>query len=170
MTEQPKKRDSNYDLERAEQKVIAAGHVELADALYDYAQATRNFVMGDYGQQFVTAYETTLAKHIAPLEQSGQTTERILGQVVQLLDEQRDVVKQILASQRNSEKTARQALSASKAVAARLGKLSSEVTALSSAMAESKADRADLRGRIDALTADLEAIKATLAQGDGHAD
>lgn len=162
MTEEEKPY-KNLDLDTAQQIYIAAGHPEQARAASFVVEAVRNTVQGEWGKSFITSYEKTLAKHIAPLEQSGQTTERILGQVVQLLDEQRDVVKQILTSQRNSEKIARQALSASKAVAARLGKLSSDVTALSSAMAESKADRADLRERIDALTADIEVLKATLA-------
>lgn len=141
MSDDTKKRDLNYDLERAQQKMIAAGYPDLADALYDYAQASRNYVQGDLGQSFVNS----LAKYVVPLQENGATTERILGQVLQRLDQQRDLVQQILT--------------AHKETARGLKKLQGQ-------MRESQADRREIHKEVAEVKADLAVIQARLDRQD----
>lgn len=162
---------TNLDLDTAEELLIAAGKKELAVALRYQAQGVRNLVQGTWGQSFVNSLETIMDTRVVS----------VLASVQSRLDEQYGMVQQLLAMQKASDKNAKRALAVAKETGLGLKKLSGEVVALSSAMAESKADRADLRERIDALTADrveiaqiqrelaeLQAWRQAQERGDGQ--
>jgi ribosomal 50S subunit-associated protein YjgA (DUF615 family) len=142
MSDQDEKKYTNFDLELAEQKIIAAGGTpEYADALYSYFQGWRNYTMGQFGQQFVNAYEDALKRQVGPIQQSGESTERILGQVLQRLDQQVDLVQQILTAHRETARG---------------------VKKLQGQMRDSQADRKVLHKEINAVKDDIAALQARI--------
>jgi hypothetical protein len=125
---------TNLDLDTAEELLIAAGKRELAVALRYQAQGVRNLVQGEWGRSFVGALENIMDTRVV----------NVLASVQQQLDQQIALAQQILTTAKDAQKTARQALSVSKAGAARLGKLEDRMDA-------SEADRADLRARLERI-------------------
>jgi predicted RNase H-like nuclease (RuvC/YqgF family) len=81
---------------------------------------------------------------------------KALASVQQTLDQQHDLVQQILVSQKNSEKTAKQALTVAKAGAARLGKLDKDVKQLKRAAVESKSEVAAVKAQMAALQSRID--------------
>jgi hypothetical protein len=125
---------TNLDLDTAEELLIAAGKRELAVALRYQAQGVRNLVQGEWGRSFVGALENIMDTRVV----------NVLASVQQQLDQQIALAQQILTTAKDAQKTARQALSVSKAGAARLGKLEDRMDA-------SESDRADLRARLERI-------------------
>lgn len=134
---------TNLDLDTADEILVAAGQPAIAKALRYQTQGNRNLIQGEWGMQVVSSFEKILNVQVVTA----------LANVQQTLDQQHALVQQILASQKNSEKVARQALTVAKAGAARLGKLESRMDA-------SEDDRADLRARLNRIEALLDARPA----------
>jgi DNA repair ATPase RecN len=110
---------TNLDLDTADELLVQAGHPSIAKALRYQTQGNRNLIQGEWGTKVVNAFENILQVHVVAA----------LASVQQTLDQQRDLVQQILDSQKKSEKTANQALSVAKAGARGLGKITTRVDA-----------------------------------------
>jgi DNA repair ATPase RecN len=148
---------TNLDLDTAEEMVIAAGKPELAKALRYQAQGVRNLVQGEWGGAFVKTLENIMDTRVIS----------VLTSVQQRLDQQYDIVQQLLAMQKASDKTAKQALSVAKAGAARLKKLEMGQkkynTRLDDVIKRLEADEERLdkkRERIDRLEFEVGELKA----------
>jgi hypothetical protein len=137
---------TNMDLETADQILISAGHGEIARALKYQTHGNRNLIQGEWGMKVVSAFEQILQVQVV----------KALASVQQTLDQQHDLVQQILVSQKNSEKTAKQALTVAKAGAARLGKLDKDVKQLKRAAVESKSEVAAVKAQMAALQARID--------------
>jgi PAS domain S-box-containing protein len=149
---------TNLDLETAEQILFTAGKPELAKALHHHAHGVRNLVQGEWGKSFVGALENIMDTRVLS----------VLTNVQLRLDEQIGLVQQILTTAREAKAIAQEALSVSKAGAARLGKMEKGQIALNKRQTqqykESQADRADLRGRINSQANSIEHFGHELAE------
>lgn len=125
---------TNMDLDTADEMLVAAGHPAIAKALRFQTQGNRNLIQGEWGSRVVSAFENILQAQVV----------NVLTNVQLRLDEQIALAQQILTTAKEAQKTARQALSVSKAGAARLGKLETRMDA-------SEADRIDLRARLERI-------------------
>lgn len=141
---------TNLDLDTAEEMLIGAGRPELAKALRYQAQGVRNLVQGEWGRSFVGALENIMDTRVIS----------VLTSVQQRLDEQIGLVQQLITMVRDANATAHEALSVSKAGAARLGKLEKDVRLLGKRTDDSDADRAQLNKRLANIEQLLEARPA----------
>lgn len=134
---------TNADLDMADEMLVSAGFPAIAKALRFQTQGNRNLIQGTWGMQVVEAFQNILQVQVVAALATVQVT----------LDKQHDLVQQILTSQKNSEKIARQALSVAKAGQRGLKKLEQDVRALNARHGE----------QIAALAADIAEIKKVIA-------
>jgi hypothetical protein len=97
---------TNFDLDTADELLVAAGYPSIAKALRHQTQGNRNLIQGEWGSRVVEAFENILQARVVA----------VLTSVQQRLDEQIGLVQQLITMTHGAN--------------ARLGKVEKVVAAL----------------------------------------
>lgn len=148
---------TNLDLETAEQLLIAAGKIEMAQALHHHAHGIRNLVQGEWGRSFVASLEGLLTKHVDPLVEGQKETHSGIAALSGQFQTLVETVDELQASMHASQ-VDRQAMRAELAV------LQSVVDQHSEKLAQLHMDHEERITSLEDYRAEMQAMRDALAE------